>query len=93
LFYRDYAHSVPIGTRPRQHFIDGDTNNQSDADLDDISEASLDLQYGIALTYPQKVQVLLVGDKIEGDYTSFNNFLDALDKSYCTSGGGDDPEL
>ncbi len=30
-----------------------------------------------------------VGDLIEG--ASFNNFLDAIDASYCTYEGGDDP--
>ncbi|TVY83130.1 Aorsin [Lachnellula suecica] len=32
-----------------------------------------------------------VGDLAEEDYTSFNNFLDAIDASYCTYDGGDDP--
>jgi tripeptidyl-peptidase-1 len=41
------------------------------------------------VVYPQKVTLYQVGDTIVG--ASFNNFLDALDASYCTSGGGDDP--
>jgi hypothetical protein len=43
------------------------------------------------LVYPQKVTLYQVGDLVEG--ASFNNFLDAIDGSYCTSGGGDDPKL
>jgi hypothetical protein len=38
--------------------------------------------------YPQKVTLYQTGDSVEG--ASFNNFLDAIDASYCTSGGGDD---
>jgi tripeptidyl-peptidase-1 len=38
--------------------------------------------------YPQKVTLYQVGDIVEG--ASFGNFLDAIDASYCTSGGGDD---
>jgi tripeptidyl-peptidase-1 len=69
--------------------IDGAINDQSVTKVDDLGEASLDLQYGIALSYPQKVKAFVVGDQIQS--ASFNNFLDALDASYCTSGGGDDP--
>ena len=32
-----------------------------------------------------------VGDIVEGG--SFNTFLDALDLTYCTSGGGDTPGM
>jgi tripeptidyl-peptidase-1 len=41
------------------------------------------------VVYPQKVTLYQAGDQVEG--ASFNNFLDALDASYCTSGGGDTP--
>ena len=43
----------------------------------------------MALVYPQKVTLYQVGDLVEG--ASFNNFLDAIDGSYCTYDGGDDP--
>lgn len=43
----------------------------------------------MSLVYPQKVTLYQVGDAVEG--ASFNNFLDALDGSYCTYLGGDDP--
>lgn len=39
--------------------------------------------------YPEKVTLYQTGDTVEG--ASFNNFLDAIDGSYCTSGGGDNP--
>lgn len=43
----------------------------------------------MSLVYPQKVTLYQVGDSYEG--ASFNNFLDAIDGSYCTYQGGDDP--
>jgi tripeptidyl-peptidase I len=47
------------------------------------------LAYKLNLVYPQKVTLYQTGDTVEG--ASFNNFLDAIDAAYCTSGGGDDP--
>lgn len=41
----------------------------------------------MSLVYPQDVTLYQVGDIYEG--ASFNNFLDALDGSYCTYDGGD----
>lgn len=53
------------------------------------AESDLDLEYGMALVNPQPVQLYQVGDFIEGG--SLNDFLDAVDASYCTFDGGDDP--
>jgi len=46
-----------------------------------------------ALVYPQQVTLYQVGDIVSGG--SFNNFLDAIDASYCTFQGGDskDPNI
>jgi tripeptidyl-peptidase-1 len=55
----------------------------------DVALQNLDLGYGMALLYPQRVTLYQTGDNEQG--ASFNNFLDALDASYCTSDGGDDP--
>lgn len=52
-------------------------------------ESNLDLTFGIALTYPTPITLYQVGDDVEG--ASFNNFLNAIDGSYCTYEGGDDP--
>ncbi|CZT04252.1 related to tripeptidyl-peptidase 1 precursor [Rhynchosporium graminicola] len=64
-----------IGQRPILASIDGGYD--------------LDLEYAMSLVYPQKVTLYQVGDNFEG--ASFNNFLDALDASYCSYQGGDDP--
>ncbi|KAI5480340.1 hypothetical protein MNV49_000915 [Pseudohyphozyma bogoriensis] len=57
-----------------------------DQGYDYNAESNLDLSYAMGLTYPTKVTLYQVGD--ESGTASFNNFLDALDASYC---GGDDP--
>ena len=50
---------------------------------------ALDVLKGNPTVYPQEVTLYQTGDLVEG--ASFNNFLDAIDSSYCTSGGGDNP--
>jgi len=85
--FREFSPSQ-VGVRPEAVLIDGaivQTFNQSFA-LN--GESALDLEYGMALTHPQPVTLLQVGDLAEG--ASFNNWLDAVDESYC---GGDDPIL
>ncbi|KUJ13731.1 subtilisin-like protein [Mollisia scopiformis] len=84
-FYAGLAINVPLGTPPIFGSIDGGVANVYDPNNN--LEANLDLQYAIALVWPQKVTVYQTGDRIEGG--SFNNFLDAIDGSYCTYGGGD----
>ncbi|KLO15522.1 subtilisin-like protein [Schizopora paradoxa] len=71
-----------VGKRPK--FVA--TVNQS---FNFNGESDLDLEYGMALAAPLKVTLYQAGDIPEG--ASFNNLLDALDASYCTFEGGDDP--
>ncbi|MCJ1386778.1 hypothetical protein MMC17_009905 [Xylographa soralifera] len=91
LFYSTLAREIPQGTAPVLDSIDGGVNQQTTKSFDDNGESDLDLQYAQALVYPQKVTLYQTGDLVEG--ASFNNFLDALDASYCTSGGGDNPNF
>ena len=90
LFYKDVWPRVPSGTAPTFDSVDGGVDQTSDESFDYNGESDLDLEYAIALVYPQKVIVYQVGDLEEG--ASFNNFLDALDASYCTYENGDNPE-
>lgn len=70
--------------------IDGGTINVNGSGFPINGESNLDLQYAMALVgKEQPVTLYQVGDPIEG--ASFNNFLDALDGSYCTFEGGSDP--
>ncbi|KAJ7776843.1 subtilisin-like protein [Mycena maculata] len=88
LFFANFSPSQ-VGTRPVAVLIDGaivQTLNQS---FDFNGESDLDLQYGMSLTNPQPVQLLQTGDIVEG--AGFDNWLDAVDGSFCTFEGGDNP--
>ncbi|OHW92825.1 pro-kumamolisin [Colletotrichum incanum] len=66
------------------------TKNQS---FNFNGESSLDLQFAMAMIFPQQTTLYQVGDLNQG--ASFNNFLDAIDGSYCTfeGGGSKDPNI
>ncbi|KAF9046290.1 subtilisin-like protein [Panaeolus papilionaceus] len=88
LFFRNFSPSL-VGVRPKSVLIDGavvQTQNQS---FNFNGESDLDLQYGMALTAPQEITLLQTGDLEEG--AGFDNWLDAVDTSFCTFDGGDDP--
>lgn len=55
LFYSNLARQIPSGTAPKVDLIDGAIVQTTDQSFDDNGESDLDLQYGIALVYPQKV--------------------------------------
>lgn len=88
VFYENLQREIPSGNSPIINLIDGADLQTSDESFDDNGESDLDLEYAISLVYPQTVTLYQVGDEVEG--ASFNNFLDALDSSYCTYDGGDD---
>jgi tripeptidyl-peptidase-1 len=82
-----------VGQSPNTNLIDGaiiQTQNQS---FNFNGESALDLQYAMSLVSPQLTTLFQVGDIVSG--ASFNNFLDALDASYCSFEGGDskDPNV
>jgi tripeptidyl-peptidase-1 len=77
-----------VGQKPKQDLIDGAVVQTTSTGFSFNGESALDLQYGMALISPQTVTLYQVGDLVIG--ASFNNFLDAIDKSYCTFQGGDD---
>jgi len=90
MFFANFS-SSQVGERPVLVSIDGGIVQTSTESLDDNVESDLDLQYAMALVGPkQNVTLLQTGDMVEG--ASPNDVLDALDASYCTYEGGDDPE-
>ena len=82
------ANMVPI-----VDLIDGAVVQETNQSFAFNGESALDLEFAMALINPQQVTVYQVGDLVEGG--SFNNFLDAIDASYCTAEGGDstDPNV
>ncbi|KAF9222476.1 subtilisin-like protein [Gyrodon lividus] len=87
LFAKNFSSDL-YGVSPTMVSIDGGSlSTQQSFDIN--GESNLDLEYGMNLvTSRQTVTLYQVGDMVEG--ASFNNFLDALDGTYCTFEGGDD---
>lgn len=89
LFAKNFSTGLE-GVSPTLVSIDGGSVPTSASSFDYNGESNLDLEYGMTLvTKGQNVTLYQVGDSIEG--ASFNTFLDALDGTYCTFDGGDDP--
>lgn len=85
LFFANFS-KTQKQKRPTLVSIDGGFVTDDNQDTGINSESNLDLQYAMALTNPIPVTLYQVGDAQRG--ASFNDFLDALDGSYCA---GDDP--
>lgn len=87
-FFKNYS-KVSVGKRPTTVSIDGGVVQTTQIGFAFNGESNLDLVYPMSLLGPkQEITLYQVGDLVEG--ASFNNFLDALDGSYCTFEGGDD---
>ncbi|KAA1113583.1 hypothetical protein PGT21_033913 [Puccinia graminis f. sp. tritici] len=82
LFFSTFAPKVK-GSRPNLIPIDGGELNQETTEFGLNGESNLDLQYSMPLVHPLNISLYQVGDPEIGG--SFNNFLDALDSSYCSS--------
>lgn len=58
----------------------------------EVVESALDFQSAYSIIWPQHTRHYQNGDSVNVDSTgTFNIFLDALDASYCTYEGGDQP--
>ncbi|KAI1435443.1 peptidase S8/S53 domain-containing protein [Xylaria sp. CBS 124048] len=92
IFFSVYASNVPNDTAPIFDGIDGGfLTNETGTEI--RGEPNLDLCYGMGLVYPQLVTLYQVGDNVTSEPATENNFLDAIDGSYCTFEGGDDPSF
>ena len=90
LFFANFSKNQRQKT-PDVKLIDGGIVQLVSQGFEYNSESNLDLQYAMALANPLNVTYYQAGDLIQG--ASFNNFLDAIDGSYCTFDGGDDVQL
>ncbi|KAJ3512186.1 hypothetical protein NLJ89_g3668 [Agrocybe chaxingu] len=92
MFNRNFSTAL-VGKSPKLVSIDGGIVQTIQTGFEYNGESNLDLQYAMNLVnmvgYKQEVTLYQVGDIPQG--ASFNNLLDALDGSYCTFQGGDDP--
>ena len=85
LFFANFSRNQQQRT-PTLDSIDGGIPQTTNQGFQYNGESDLDLEYAMTLINPQKTTLYQVGDQVEG--ASFNDFLDALDASYCA---GDDP--
>lgn len=86
-FYATYAQFIPKGTKPEDYIINGAEESAQYI----AGEANLDLQMAYPITYPQKIAFFQTpSNTLFGGLA--NDFLDAVDASYCTFDGGDDPD-
>ncbi|KAF8993521.1 subtilisin-like protein [Cyathus striatus] len=90
MFFSNFSPSL-VGVRPQAVLIDGGSA------LIFNGESDLDLEYAMTLTDPQQITLLQTGDLVEGEILTisragFDNWLDAVDASFCTFESGDDPE-
>ncbi|KAF5315002.1 hypothetical protein D9619_007273 [Psilocybe cf. subviscida] len=88
LFFGNFSPSL-VGVRPVNVLIDGAVVQTTQQSFDFNGESDLDLEYAMGLTAPQTITLLQTGDIVEG--AGFDNWLDAVDGSFCTFEGGDDP--
>ena len=88
LFFANFS-TNQVQKTPTTDLIDGAVVQTTQQSFDFNGESDLDLEYAMTLVNPQPVTLYQAGDLVEG--ASFNNFLDAIDGSYCTYEGGDDP--
>ncbi|TVY50958.1 Tripeptidyl-peptidase sed1 [Lachnellula cervina] len=92
LTFESLAPYVPNGTHPTLHGIDG-----GKAPMEDYIgiESLLDMSLIFPLIHPQQAILFQVDDlhEVESAQGFGDTFLDALDASYCTFEGGDDPTL
>ncbi|MBE3046434.1 S53 family peptidase, partial [Candidatus Bathyarchaeota archaeon] len=91
-FFTDFQPEL-VGEGPEVHFVAGGVLQREKQSFFYNGESSLDLEYAMTLVYPQRVILYQVGDMDQG--ASFNNFLDAIDGSYCgfQEGGSKDPNV
>ncbi|CAD6569007.1 MAG: Tripeptidyl-peptidase sed1 [Alectoria sarmentosa] len=85
-FFLTLAPNIPQGTHPTLDSIDGATAPTTVTDAG--PESDLDFQISYPIIYPQNSILFQTDDDVyEANYTYegfLNNFLDAIDGSYCT---------
>ncbi|KZT61452.1 subtilisin-like protein [Calocera cornea HHB12733] len=88
MFFNKFLPSA-VGDRPTLAGVDGGWLDPTSVGLQFNGESDLDLEYTMGFVHPLKPVLYQIGDSTLSG--SFNNFLDAIDASYCTYMGGDDP--
>ena len=96
IFFENYTSPpIPPNTQPEFISIDGGKRaNATVANLEEVVESALDFMTAYSIVWPQGARLYQNGDSVNVDSVgTFNIFLDALDGSYCTYLGGDQPYI
>ena len=94
IFFENYTKpAIPPLTHPEFISIDGGKpSNATQANEGHVVESALDFMTAYSIIWPQGARLYQNGDSVNVDSVgTFNIFLDALDGSYCTYQGGDQP--
>jgi tripeptidyl-peptidase I len=94
IFFKNYTEpEIPADTVPDFISIDGGkTANATTVQQFIGTESAIDVHAAYSIIYPQNLRLYQVIDSGNMDSVgTFNIFLDALDASYCTYEGGDQP--
>ncbi|EPS41024.1 hypothetical protein H072_5086 [Dactylellina haptotyla CBS 200.50] len=90
IFFGNFS-PAQVGQSPTLKSINGGYVLPFTGDWWNAVETNMDLQYAMAIVYPQNVTLFQVGDGLQTGKEEYNNFLNAIDGSYCTYDGGNDP--
>ncbi|KAI6361932.1 hypothetical protein MCOR25_006355 [Pyricularia grisea] len=85
MFFEEFEPRLK-GKPPIVTLIDNGVVQQQNQSFDYNGESALDLEFAMGLIYPQKATLYQVGDLNQA--ASFNNFLEAIDGTYCDYDGG-----
>ncbi|OAA60408.1 protease s8 tripeptidyl peptidase [Niveomyces insectorum RCEF 264] len=85
LYFSQFQPSLQ-GKGPRVQLLDNAVLQTTNQSFNFNGESALDLEFAMALIFPQTATLFQVGDLDQG--ASFNNFLDSIDGSYCAFAGG-----
>ena len=90
-FFAKYAPQVPSGTHPTINEIDGAPTPVPSSSSLVTGESNVDFSIAYSLLYPQSIVLYQTeevapsgGDEVENEFTYSDNFLDAVDGSFCT---------
>lgn len=84
LFYKQFAPNVPQGTHPILDSVDGGQAPVPVGSSYETGESIIDMDIAFSLVYPQTVTLYQNDPESVAYSDGFNNFLDALDGSYCS---------
>ncbi|EXL91555.1 hypothetical protein FOIG_15306 [Fusarium odoratissimum NRRL 54006] len=86
-FWAKHAPFIPKGTKPKVKSINGAVAEGEPVEGEEL----LDIEMSYPIVYPQTVTMFQTPYSNKGGIA--NDFLDAVDASYCKYDGGDDPDL